>query len=949
MSTNSRNWPKQCGLRIGALNICSLPNKITDVTNILYNSGSMIQIFGVSESRCLEIHKDQVKIVNYTSEHIYALSNPNKNLNRVGICVYIHNNINYKRRTDLEHKNIECIWLKIHLQYRSFHVGFIYRNGKVSHQEWISSFSDMMDKVCSETSPIFLLGDLNIDLFETNVDWNSFYPSFCLNQIVNLPTRVTNTTSTLIDHIYTNRPQLISETCIPVCGISDHYPTFCTLKLNKDKINTNTYHKIRYRNFKSFKENAFLMDLSSTAFDNVFSITDPTQAYEFWVKSFLSVLDKHAPFIEKRVKQNPCPPWLTQSIREEMNIRDNLKKQGKHNEFKIHRNKVKSLIRRSKKDYINSLIENKSDSSSIWKAIKLLNNSNNSDNINRSDISADDFNTHFTNISENLKKKLPPDTDDLFSDCLTRIDRFVKKSGMTDSLEIPFLSVLDVLNFLKHLKTKKAIGLDNIHTRLLKIAAPIISSSLTYVYNLFIYKQDIPLSFKCAKCIPIFKSGSRNDPNNYRPISILSILCKPFEKHINHHLSNFFENNKLFHPCQSGFRKKHSCETALLNITELLYSTCDDSNMAGLVFVDFSKAFDMIDHEKLLIKLKHYNLTESSINLLRSYLTNRQQSVCISSTHSKSSTLSHGVPQGSILGPLLFNIYINDLPLTISSALCHLFADDNSLISSGNSVFSISYNLNNALKDLFFWCVANSMMANPIKSKSMLVCTRQKRIKINDQLDLYFDKVLLPQVSSHKLLGVIIDHNLTWANHTAFISSKLSTKAYQLNCIKNFLDLATRKLFYFAYIQPQLDYCSTVWGHCCKSHLIRLKSIQKRSFKLILKSDQYDLEEMSELLNILLLQEKFIFNDCILLHKIVYNNVPSYLSNLASLNSSHYFCNDKRVIIPFPHMDIMKHSFAYNCTSSWNKLPSRLRTVEEPFSFKHQLLNYLSSHKLGIG
>ena len=371
--------------------------------------------------------------------------------------------------------------------------------------------------------------------------------------------------------------------------------------------------------------------------------------------------------------------------------------------------------------------------------------------------------------------------------------------------------------------------------------------------------------------------------------------------------------------------------------------------MAGLVFVDFSKAFDMIDHEKLLIKLKHYNLTESSINLLRSYLTNRQQSVCISSTHSKLSTLSHGVPQGSTLGPLLFNIYINDLPLTISSALCHLFADDNTLISSGNSVFSITCNLNHALKDLFFWCIANSMMANPIKSKSMLVCTRQKRIKINDQLNLYFDQVLLPQVSSHKLLGVIIDHNLTWANHTAFISSKLSTKAYQLNCIKNFLDLATRKLFYFAYIQPQLDYCSTVWGHCCKSHLIRLKSIQKRSFKLMLKSDQYDLEEMSELLNILVLQEKFIFNDCILLHKIIYNNVPSYLSNLASLNSSHYFSNDKRVIIPFPHMDIMKHSFAYNCTSSWNKLPSLLRTIEEPLSFKHQLSNYLTSHKLGIG
>ena len=386
-------------------------------------------------------------------------------------------------------------------------------------------------------------------------------------------------------------------------------------------------------------------------------------------------------------------------------------------------------------------------------------------------------------------------------------------------------------------------------------------------------------------------------------------------------------------------------------MTEELYSACNNSKITGLVFVDFAKAFDMIDHEKLLSKLKHYCISDHTIELIRSYLSNRLQAVVVNSTQSNLSHLSYGVPQGSILGPLLFSIYINDLPLSIKTSICHLFADDTTFSSCGSSVESIRYDLDGALCDLFTWCVANSMLVNPQKSECMLICTRQKRMKLGDALlNLQFNNIMLPQVSTHKILGVILDQNLSWSNHSILISSILASKVYQLNCIKHFIDLPTRKLFYFAYIQPYIEYCSSVWGHCCKSHLIRIISLQKRSFKLILGSNMFDYETMSHLLDIVPFNKKIMVNDCILLHKVITGFAPDYLSGYILKQSSHYFSSDTRIVVPFPNMDIMKMSFSYNSAFYWNKLPFGLRNVQGLKQFKGALLNYVGYNtKKGIG
>ena len=209
------------------------------------------------------------------------------------------------------------------------------------------------------------------------------------------------------------------------------------------------------------------------------------------------------------------------------------------------------------------------------------------------------------------------------------------------------------------------MGPDNIPTYLLKLAIPYVVNSLTYIYNLCIQKNIFPKIFKTAKVIPLPKNTDRTDPNNFRPISLLSVLSKPLEKHVHRHLSTFMEKHNLFHTFQSGFRSKHSCHTALSAMCDMWLSAVDRSEIVGAVFLDFRKAFDLVDHAILQQKLRVYLNNSSAVRFFQSYLSDRSQYVCANGKFSATGTIQSGVPQGSTLGPLLFCIFINDLPLHI--------------------------------------------------------------------------------------------------------------------------------------------------------------------------------------------------------------------------------------------------------------------------------------------
>ena len=382
----------------------------------------------------------------------------------------------------------------------------------------------------------------------------------------------------------------------------------------------------------------------------------------------------------------------------------------------------------------------------MWSAIRSLTGSD-----KRNDcctIHPDKLNDYFTEIGNSLL----PIKNACFNAAV--IEAFCRKISNSSQFFIPQMSINDVVNHILKLKNKNSCGFDGISPKILKLSTPCIAESLTYLYNLCLDKSYFPISFKYAKIIPLHKKGHLDDVNNFRPISLLSAISKPLERHIHMHMESHMEKNKLLYINQSGFRKNHSCETALCRITNAWLSHINNGKAVGVVFIDLTKAFDLINHDILLQKLKLYGLSEPAISFFKSYLSNRTQSVSLNGVISSKKDNRRGVPQGSILGPLLFSLYINDLPLSVKNAICDLFADDTSLQYASFDINDIEHNLNRSMNAITDWCRDNDMLVHPDKTESMLICSRQKRQIISrDKLNIFVNNNPINQVKKKEITG----------------------------------------------------------------------------------------------------------------------------------------------------------------------------------------------------
>ena len=305
----------------------------------------------------------------------------------------------------------------------------------------------------------------------------------------------------------------------------------------------------------------------------------------------------------------------------------------------------------------------------------------------------------------------------------------------TESFDLPTITQRRVLELLLSIPTHKATGDDGISAKLLRIAAPAVSPSLSKLLNLCLSTKTFPTAWKVANVTPVFKgNGSRNDKNNYRPISVHPILSKILEKHICEYLCNFLKKNNLFHHLQSGFRKSHSTETALIRLVDQLLINLDNDKITGLVFIDYKKAFDLIDHQLLLSKLKVLGVNETFLPLFRDYLSGRSQYVTIDGCHSTKRSVTLGVPQGSILGPILFLVFINDLPEALQHCVADIYTDDTTISHSAHyqeAPNAVSEGLEEDIIEVLNWSSSNKMLLNESKTKSMLV-TGKRLVKKMD-------------------------------------------------------------------------------------------------------------------------------------------------------------------------------------------------------------------------
>ena len=520
---------------------------------------------------------------------------------------------------------------------------------------------------------------------------------------------------------------------------------------------------------------------------------------------FFTVVNKHIPLCHKRIRKNACP-WITDDIVDLMKQRDNVHRAAllsKEDElwrsYRTLKNKVTHIIRKGKKEFhCNSIHENRGNSRNIWKCLKHVIPKSNKisphslevDGVSLSELPeiANAFNKFFTTCASNITKHLSssrnesPIINDMQFNPITKFD--------LDSVSKDFV-IKEIDNMCK----EKATGDDHISCRLLKMTKHVIAESLTDIINKSLTSGCVPKGWKTARVIPIFKAGDMTNPSNYRPISILSVVSKIIERAVHRQLSEFIDENDILNSNQSGFRPKYSTTTALTKFVNDLSWNIENKQISGVAFIDLRKAFDTVDHNILLAKLTDIGCSRECVQWFKSYLTDREQTVSFKGTKSDPLTVMMGVPQGSILGPLLFSIYVNTLPNCISHGNVDMYADDTTLMVSGSSVTDVEQKFSFALQELMVWINHNRLVLNTDKTCVMVIASRANLNKITS-FKVSINGKALKRVNVAKCLGVLIDEELNWSKHVDKVTKVTQRNVSVIKRAKDYLPLISLKLLY---------------------------------------------------------------------------------------------------------------------------------------------------------
>ena len=495
----------------------------------------------------------------------------------------------------------------------------------------------------------------------------------------------------------------------------------------------------------------------------------------------------------------------------------------------------------------------------------------NGEQISDKNLIANHFCSYFTNIGKTYASSMPK-SDKLFNS-------YLGSKPNPSSLYFTPTGPTEIITILKACKAKKSTGDDGISMILLKQLCEPCSVPLSMIINISLEQGIVPNAMKLAKVIPIYKAKSKQEFNNYRPISLLSNISKLLERVVHNRLYSFLTQYNVLYDSQYGFRPKRSTIDAITEFTSELLPTLDINEKCLSVYLDLSKAFDTINHNILLKKLEYYGIRGMALEWFRSYLFQRRQYVSYLSTNSDTEIMSFGVPQGSVLGPLLFILYSNDIPRPLSYCKSILFADDTTIYLNGNNLNVLYEQVNSDLKSLTDWFRANQLSVNPTKTKYILFS--KKVTPMTDGLFLKIDNEKLEQVNSTKFLGVFIDSHLTWENHIEHCKSKVSSGIYALNMSKHVLKQSHLKILYYSLIHSHLTYGLILWGNALQKYISKLERVQKKAIRAITRSKfNAPSSPVFRELNILKLRDLYKLNVGTFLYKFVYKTLPVPLLRL---------------------------------------------------------------------
>ena len=695
------------------------------------------------------------------------------------------------------------------------------------------------------------MGDYNINLFnyethELTANFVDTIFSYAFVPLINRPTRVSKHSATLIDNILTNKHNALVQCChgILVTDISDHFPIF---HINPNFTDTVQDVFILKRLCSVRNKHAFLDDLNKVDWNAIYRTQDTQEAFSQFHHVLLSLFNKNFPRKKIKIRYYNKKPWLSEGLKLSIKHKNklyhkNLKCKTAYNEvmYKTYRNKLKHVLAKAEKDHYANLLEaNKSNMKKTWGILKDIINKNKANKVqsqfklndgsitSNKLIISEKFNDLFINIGPTLADKIPKQS---------KIPESYLGSRIENSILLAPVTLTEIDDIFKTLR-RCAPGYDELTTDIISLSLPCIKNPLLHIMNQSLLQGVFPNELKVANVIPLYKADDPMKFNNYRPVSLLSILSKIFEKAMYNRLTDFLETQKLLMEKQFGFRKDHSTYMALMLLVDNLIKSLENGEYVLGVFLDFSKAFDTVDHAILLSKLYHYGIRGPALTWFQSYLSGRQQFVTYNGVQSSMKVVKCGVPQGSILGPILFLVYINDLANICRNTLPFLFADDTNLFISGSNLPQIEEMLNQELQEISLWLKVNKLSLN-IKKTHYMLFTNKRSTKPCISVDI--DGHSIDAVEYTRFLGIYIDNKLNWKKHIAYISGKVSRGIGIILKARKILNSDAMKTLYYSFIYPFFTYCNHVWGNAYDSNLYPLVMLQKRIIRIITLSKYLD-------------------------------------------------------------------------------------------------------------
>ena len=937
---------------ISHLNVNSLGPKINEIKELVLSS--KVDVLVLSETKLDGSYKQDVLDIDG-----YCCIRKDKRSNSGGLLAYISKDIPLSEGSiSICNNEIECMSIELNIGDDKLMLLGMYKNPKMDPVLFKKTFNEICEKMCDSYENIIVIGDLNFNMMKENM-LSHIIPAFSLENIIKEATCFKSSQASIIDVMLVTKRRKFIQTFSVNTGISDfHNLIGGVLRLHKPapRIKKISVRKLSKIDYEQLKKDITQMDLTNS----IDSCNDVNSAYDLMHEKLCAMLDKYAPKKQKIIKKNDFH-CMSKELRKEILYRNRLR--NKYYKFRSNhylmlyrsqRNKVNAIKRKEISKYFHEKCQSGTRNKDFWKAIKPLfsKSRTKSDSIplrEKGEIVTDEqkvcgiFNGFFQSIGSDIG--LPENNDKPLHDIIDHYQEHPSVKCIKENTSSPnssrfffrFVSEREIMKYIKQLSVKKAAGYDEIPAIFVKKIGMQLAKPLTQLMNRCILENTFPSKMKMANITPLYKKKDKLNKDNYRSVNLLPILSKIMERALFDQIYEFI--NPKFHSYLSGFRKGYSCQDVLLRMTEDIRQSLDRGFTLGIIAIDLSKAFDCMPHGLLLAKLSAYGFDIDSCHLMQSYLMNRLQRVKIGETFSDWVNNIKGVPQGSILGPLLFNIFINDFLFVKLNSKTYNYADDNTLISKENDIDTLNDKLRQDCIITMEWFKHNNMKANASKFQLMYV---SRSNEFNDNAIVVEDTKLQP-LKSINILGMELDQHLKFITHVDEICHQTGKQINALKRIKHHLENDSKLTIYNSYMNCNFNYCSVIWMFANKSTLDKIERTNKRALRFVTNKSHLSYNEICKKEKQLSIYKKCIKNMAIQMYKVKRGTAPDYISELfRSHNSGYEMRDNSRLVLPaFNTVRYGKNSFSYLGAKIWNSIPVTIKNSVSLSTYKSALTGWL--------